>query len=175
MPSNIEIKARLRDRPAALATAARLSGSAPETIQQEDVFFVTDRARLKLRILAPDRGELIRYERTNIAEVRRSQYSIACTSDPQILLEILSATLERAGTVKKTRTLYMAGQTRIHIDLVEGLGDFLELEVVLRLGQSEAEGKSIAAALLSEFGIADEQLIAEAYVDLLSANQSQPS
>lgn len=175
MPSNVEIKAMLRDRPAALAAAARLSEQGPETFQQEDVFFVTDRARLKLRILAPDRGELIRYERTNVAEVRRSQYSIARTGDPQALLEILSATLERAGTVRKTRTLYMVGQTRIHVDQVEGLGDFLELEVVLRPGQSEAEGKSIAAALLCEFGLADEQLIAEAYVDLLSAKQAQRS
>jgi hypothetical protein len=59
MPSNIEIRATLTDRAAALATAARLSDSGPEIIHQEDVFFRCEGARLKVRIFALDRGELI--------------------------------------------------------------------------------------------------------------------
>lgn len=173
MPSNIEIKAIVTNRAAAEATAARLSDAGPETIHQEDFFFSSDEARLKLRLLAPDRGELIRYERADVADARRSRYLIARTPDPQILLDILTATLGRTGVVKKTRTLYLVGQTRIHIDQVEGLGDFLELEVVLRPGQSDVEGKSIAAALLSHFGIDKRQLIREAYVDLLARQQGQ--
>jgi predicted adenylyl cyclase CyaB len=84
------------------------------------------------------------------------------------MLGILTTTLGRAGVVKKTRTLYLIGQTRVHLDEVHGLGEFLELEVVLRTGQSEVEGRNIATALLSEFGIGQEHLIAEAYVDLLA-------
>lgn len=75
--------------------------------------------------------------------------------------------------VKKTRTLYLIGQTRVHVDEVRGLGEFLEIEVVLQPGQSEVEAKSIATALLSEFGIGQEQLIAEAYVDLLALQARQ--
>ncbi len=172
MPSNIEIKAILKDRSAAEIVAARLSGAAPQTIEQWDIFFGSgldcNGTRLKLRILGPDRGELIRYKRADAAEVRRSDYQIAHTPDPQTLLAILTAALGKTGEVKKTRTLYLAGQTRIHLDRVEGLGDFLELEVVLRPGQSEMEGKSIADALLAEFGIEMQDLIAEAYVDLLA-------
>jgi predicted adenylyl cyclase CyaB len=168
MPSNIEIKAILKNRAAAEAIAARLSDAGPETIHQQDYFFGSGGARLKLRILAPDRGELIRYERADVAELRCSRYLIARTLDPQILLDILTATLGRTGVVKKVRTLYLVGQTRIHLDQVEGLGDFLELEVVLEPGQIEAEGKSIAAALLADFGIDKRQLIAEAYVDLVA-------
>jgi predicted adenylyl cyclase CyaB len=167
MPTNVEIKTVLKNRIAVEAVAARLSDEGPETIHQEDVFFVCERGRLKLRIFAPDRGELIRYERANVAEARGSHYLIAGTPDPQILHEILTATLGRTGVVKKTRILYLIGQTRVHIDDVEGLGDFLELEVMLRPGQSEQEGKEIAATLLAEFGIAQEELLAEAYVDLL--------
>jgi adenylate cyclase class IV len=44
----------------------------------------------------------------------------------------------------------------------------MELEVVLRPEQTDVEGKIIAAALLSEFGIDKGQLIGEAYVDLLA-------
>jgi predicted adenylyl cyclase CyaB len=162
------MKAVLADRNAALAVAARLSASGPEIIHQEDIFFRCDGARVKLRIFAPDRGELIRYQRENVAAARCSRYSIARTSDPQILRDILTHTLGRLGTVKKTRTLYLVGQTRIHIDQVEGLGDFLELEVVLRPGQEEAEGKRIATELLREFGLGEQALIGDAYLDLLA-------
>jgi predicted adenylyl cyclase CyaB len=172
MARNIEIKASLKNRAAALATAARLSDSDSEIILQEDVFFRCKGARLKLRIFAPDRGELIRYERDNVAGARCSHYSIARTADPQVLLDILTQRLGVTGTVKKMRTLYLVGQTRIHIDQVLGLGDFLELEVILGPGQStaqdEAQGKPFAAELLREFGIGPEELIAEAYVDLLA-------
>jgi len=44
----------------------------------------------------------------------------------------------------------------------------LELEVVLRPEQTEDDGRKIAEALLGEFGIKNDQLIAEAYVDLLA-------
>ena len=107
MPANIEVKAVLRNKAAAEATAARLSGTAPQIFRQEDFFFKCEGARLKLRIFAPDRGELIRYERADVADTRRSTYLIAHTSDPKILLDILTATLGRTGVVDKTRTLYL--------------------------------------------------------------------
>jgi predicted adenylyl cyclase CyaB len=168
MPSNIEIKAILRDRQKVEAITARLSDAGPELIHQEDYFFHCDDARLKLRIFGSDRGELIRYERGNVAEARCSRYLIARTSDPMILLEILDKTLGRIGEVRKDRTLYMIGQTRVHLDRVTGLGNFLELEVVLRLGQSENEGKTIANELLSTFSIDKKDFVAEAYIDLLA-------
>lgn len=168
MPTNIEVKAILHDRAAALAAAVRLADSGPEIIHQEDVFFRCEGARLKLQIFGPHHGELIRYERQNQAGAKLSRYSIARTSDPQVLLDILTRTLGRVGTVRKVRTLYLAGQTRIHIDQVEGFGDFLELEVVLSEGQSEDDGKRTAAELYPKLGISREALVAEAYIDLLT-------
>jgi predicted adenylyl cyclase CyaB len=173
MPTNIEIKAILRDRANVEAIAARLSDGGPELIHQEDHFFPCPDARLKLRIFEPDRGELIRYERPNLAGARCSRYLISRTPDPLILLEILTKALGAAGVVKKVRTLYLIDQTRIHLDQVSGLGDFLELEVVLRPGQSEAEGEAIARGLLSTFRIEKNDLIAEAYIDLLALKRSR--
>jgi predicted adenylyl cyclase CyaB len=168
MPVNIEIKAALSDRAAAETVAVRLSDTSPETVWQEDIFFHCADARLKLRMLAGNRGELIRYERSDIADARCSQYLIAHTTDAQVLKQILTTTLGVREVVKKTRTVYIAGQTRIHIDDVEGLGTFLELEVGLQAGQSEIEGKAIAESLMAEFGIDKQQLIAAAYVDLIA-------
>jgi predicted adenylyl cyclase CyaB len=175
MPTNIEIKALLTDRAAAGAIAARLSDKGPEIIHQDDFFFACNGARLKLRIFSADRGELIRYERADTGEARMSSYAIARTSDPRALLQILSADLGVIGVVKKKRTLYLVGQTRIHIDEVEGLGDFLELEVVLHPGQSESEGIEIADNLMRMLGIDPKQLVGKAYVDLLAGQAASVS
>lgn len=170
MPSNIEIKARLRDREAAEAVANRLHASGPEVIHQEDTFFRCDSARLKLRSFGLDHGELIRYKRADTSGPRISEYTIAPTSDPRALLAILRDTLGQIGTVKKRRTLYLLGQTRVHLDEVEGLGNFVELEVVLQTGQSEAEGRTIAQGLLKEFAIDPDDLIERSYFELLSGS-----
>jgi predicted adenylyl cyclase CyaB len=168
MSRNIEIKAVLRDRDAVIAAAARRTDTVPEMISQHDFFFRCGAGRLKLRVFQPDCGELIQYEREDLAGPRCSRYQIAYTSTPEIMLDILTRTLGRIGEVKKTRILFVIGQTRVHIDTVEGLGDFLELEVVLRPEQTEAEGRHVAEELLTEFGIKHDQLIAKAYVDLLT-------
>lgn len=167
MPSNIEIKAVLRDRQAAEGVARRLSDSGPQVLHQVDTFFACRNARLKLRILEADHGELIRYERDNQTGPKLSAYTIARTPEPEALLKILTETLGQTGSVKKRRTLYLVGQTRVHLDEVEGLGDFIELEVVLRPEQSEVDGGAIARELLQQFAIPPSDLIAKSYVELL--------
>lgn len=69
--------------------------------------------------------------------------------------------------VRKRRSLYLVGTTRIHIDEVEGLGYFLELEVVLQPAQTDGDGRVIAETLMAELGIRPEDLIEGAYIDML--------
>lgn len=71
------------------------------------------------------------------------------------------------GVVRKTRYLYMVGQTRIHLDDVEGLGHFMELEVVMREGQSDAEGQAIAEDLMRRLGVRKDAWLEGAYMDLI--------
>jgi predicted adenylyl cyclase CyaB len=69
--------------------------------------------------------------------------------------------------VRKKRWLYRVGQTRIHLDEVEGLGTFLELEVMLRPDESEGDGRATAATLMARLGIRESDLVPGAYMDLL--------
>jgi adenylate cyclase class IV len=167
MPTNIEIKARVANPEALERAVATLGANGPEILVQEDTFFATPRGRLKLRLLAPDRGELILYSRAEGSDPRPSDYTLAPTADPGALLRILAATLTVLGVVRKTRRLYLAGQTRIHLDEVEGLGSFMELEVVLREGQTDADGAAIARDLMQRLGIAGADLLDRTYFELL--------
>lgn len=167
MPSNIEIKARVQDFRRLSRRAESISGKPGQVIPQEDTFFNTPRGRLKLRQLSPQRGQLVWYERSDSTGPKLSNYLIAETSDPAALKAVLAAALGVRGVVRKVRRLYLVGQTRIHLDHVEGLGDFMELEVVLREGQSEAEGQAIAEGLMETLGIKEADLIQGAYMDMI--------
>lgn len=170
MPANIEIKARARDFADIKSRAEILSDTPVEVILQEDTFFNISHGRLKLRVLAPDHGELIYYTRPDQEGPKRSDYHIAHTSDPDNLKHVLKLAYGIRGVVKKTRYLYLVGQTRVHLDDVQGLGQFMELEVVMEEGQSDAEGQAIAEDLMSSLGVERNDLLEGAYMDLLEMN-----
>jgi len=168
MPQNIEIKARVADPEALLARAESLATAAPEVIMQSDTFFRVPRGRLKLREFTGGRGELICYERPDDKGPKTSTYDIAPTGDGAALRRVLGAALEVQGVVRKKRVLVMAGRTRIHLDEVEGLGSFMELEVVLGEGESRVDGEKEAADLMEKLGITPADLVRGAYIDLLT-------
>ncbi|HAV76586.1 MAG TPA: adenylate cyclase [Anaerolineae bacterium] len=167
MPFNIEIKASVRDFAEIRKQANRLSDTPVEIITQEDIFFNTGDGRLKLRILAPDDAQLIYYTRPDQNGPKRSDYHIAHSPDPENLKRVLELAYGIRGVVKKTRYLYLVGQTRVHLDNVEGLGNFMELEVVMREGQSDAEGQEIAEGLMASLGVERGDLLEGAYMDML--------
>jgi len=169
MGRNVEIKTRVADI-AALARAVTAIGAGHGSIViQEDTFFSCSSGRLKLRRFSAADGELIFYERSDIPGPKASEYLRTPTQDPDGLRAILSRTLGVVGIVRKKRVLYLHGQTRIHLDSVEGLGDFLELEVVLDPEQSIEQGIAIARGFMRTLQVADDALEPRAYVDLLTA------
>jgi len=169
LPSNIEIKARVRNFDEIRRRAEDLSDSPVEVIPQEDTFFNTPHGRLKLRLLAEDRAQLIYYTRPDQEGPKRSDYHISHSSDPANLKRILQLAYGIRGVVRKTRYLYLVGQTRVHLDDVEGLGQFMELEVVMQEKQSDAEGQAIAEALMASLGVDMTDLLEGAYMDLLES------
>ncbi|MGZ0711326.1 class IV adenylate cyclase (plasmid) [Coraliomargarita sp. W4R53] len=166
MPSNIEIKARVADRDALIDGAARLATSPRIDIEQDDTFFRCGDGRLKLRTLHDDHGELIFYQRADEAGPRASFYTATATSDPDGLRETLTLAYGSAGRVRKHRVAFIAGRTRIHLDRVEDLGDFIELEVAID-DPAETDGATTEAqAIMATLGIDSSQLVSTAYIDL---------
>jgi len=168
MPRNVEIKARIESVAALSPRAAAIADHGPTVIEQDDTFFPCASGRLKLRAFAGGDGELIFYRRADVEGPKESFYLLSKTEDAGALRDLLQQAYGRAGRVRKHRTLYLAGPTRIHLDDVEGLGAFLELEVVLADGESVDAGVRTAHAVMAALGVEASQLVEGAYVDLLA-------
>ncbi|MCZ6506770.1 MAG: class IV adenylate cyclase [Acidobacteria bacterium] len=167
MPRNVEVKARLTDVASVCRKARALATDGPHEFVQHDVFFHCRRGRLKLRRFADGAGELIAYERADEAGPKTSHYRVVPCADPDAVAEALGNALGVLGEVRKRRTLFLIGRTRVHLDEVEDLGSFLELEVVLGVGEPAAAGEAEIAALMTALGVESACLISGAYVDLL--------
>src|SRR5262249_8582552 len=118
---NVEIKARITSVAAIAPRVAVLADRGPIEIEQDDTFFVCERGRLKLRALSPSEGQLIFYRRANQAGPKESRFVISPTGSPDSLREALGRAYGSAGRVRKHRTLYLVGRTRVHLDRVDGL------------------------------------------------------
>ena len=173
MGRNVEIKARAGDFAAQRKKAGELSGAPPELLYQEDTFFWTKRGRLKLRRFSENEGELIYYERPDAQGPTESRYMILPTREPVVLRDALSKALGISGVVRKRREVYHVAGTRVHMDTVEGLGEFIELEAVLGPDESQEDGRARIGELSSALGIGEVDLVDAAYVDLLARKQSQ--
>ncbi len=172
MARNIEIKARIEDVEALEKQAAKIADGKPVEIIQDDSFFECDSGRLKLREFPNGQGELIFYQRADKSGPKESFYLISKTQEPEKLREILCLAYGTVGRVQKRRMLYFKGRTRIHVDRVQELGSFLELEVVLDEDENAEKGVAEARFILSKLGVNDEQLIEGAYIDLLQTNDA---
>lgn len=167
MPRNVEIKARLDDVSATRRLVEAAADGPPQLLVQADTFFPVRSGRLKLREFSDAPAELIFYERPDTPGPAESHFERVPVADASTLRTALIAALGVLGRVAKRRQLYQVGRTRVHLDAVEGLGDFLELEVVLRDDESPEAGAAEAEHLMRTFRIREGALVKEAYVDLL--------
>ena len=175
MPRNVEIKASVADLAAVEERARAIATRGPVEIAQDDTFFRCASGRLKLREFGDGRGELIHYSRADESGPKPSDYIISATSDPEMLREALERALGTLGRVRKLRRLYLCERTRVHLDQVDGLGDFVELEVVLREGEAAESAEAEARRLMALLGIEESRLVRGAYLDLLAPTSAPPS
>jgi predicted adenylyl cyclase CyaB len=167
---NIEIKAAVRDLEAIESTAANVAGPAPPTcLMQTDTYFNIDHGRLKLREkMGEETGaELIFYRREDSCSPKSCDYEIVSIEEPQKLKELLSEKLGVRTIVKKRRKIFLIENARIHLDQVDGLGSFFEIEIVMPPDALDEEGESFVYRLLDTFSIDPDNLLDCSYCDLM--------
>jgi homotetrameric cytidine deaminase len=164
---NVELKARDPDPARSLERCLALGADDRGELRQRDTYFAARSGRLKLREQAPGDDELIAYDRPDAAHARESRYRIARVADAADLREALDAALGTVVVVDKRRRLLLWGGVRIHLDRVEGLGAFVELEGVAAAGSDLAREAELVERLRGELAIAPDAIEPRGYADLL--------
>ena len=164
---NIELKARLHDRAAAIRACENLAAVAQGDLWQRDTYFKVAEGRFKLRELEPGDDYLVFYRRSDVAGVKGCDYMLE-PARPSIR-DVLSQALGTLAVVEKVRTLYLWHNVRIHLDRVVELGDFIEFEAVLDASHDDADGFAKLEVLQEAFAIEAGDIEPGSYLDLTLA------
>jgi homotetrameric cytidine deaminase len=164
---NVELKSRDPDPARTLALARALGAADEGEIAQRDTYFAGARGRLKLREQNPGDDELIAYRRPDDDEARVSEYLRVAVPDAAALRDALDAAYGMRVVVAKTRRLLLSDGVRIHLDEVEGLGSYLELEALAPQESDLGPARAKIAHLREALQIDDTDLVAASYSDLL--------
>lgn len=170
--TNLEIKARCADLAAVRARAESVATAWLGVDRQVDTYFRTARGRLKLRESSLSGGQLVPYLRPDAAGPRRSEYLVVPVEDPGALRMLLEELLGVHCVVRKEREIALAGNVRIHLDRVETLGTFVELEAVYEGGaEAQAAEAEKVETLLEALGLDAAELVPGSYETLVVAVQ----
>lgn len=169
MPRNLELKARLPSLDAAREIALRIATDRLPDQRQTDTYFSCTSGRLKLREIDGAQAQLVWYRRPDGFDVRTSDYILAPAIDGESLKAALAGALGVQCVVAKRREIFLFHNVRIHLDRVDGLGEFLEFEAVIGPDADEAISQQRLDALRAQFGIQDADLIPGSYRELVLA------
>lgn len=171
---NLELKVRVSSAGFASvrAIAVDISVRPAECQTQEDRYFDVPNGRLKLRTITVETGasraELIAYRRSNSDVSRWSACRIVplTVEDATDLAAALEHVLPQLARVRKRREVLIHAATRIHLDEVEGLGCFVELETVVST-QNDDGVASEHYRVIETLGLHTWPTVAGSYSDLL--------
>lgn len=160
---NLEIKAHVTSLGPVRARLRRLPGAALHArIRQTDWYFRVPSGRLKLRVVGARRdGELIAYLRPDKAAARTSEFQRLPAPDAAGTRRLLDRMFGPRACIRKRRDVWLCENARIHLDTVDGLGRFIEIEVVVTEGMPQA--RALMKELREVLGIRPKDLVAGSY------------
>src|SRR5712691_648438 len=164
---NVEIKARCPDPQAIRETLQARHADFRGVDRQIDTYFRANRGRLKLRE-GQIENSLVYYEREDQTGPKQSDVMLFPSTPGSALKEILIRSLRILVVVEKQREIYFIDNVKFHIDMVKGVGSFVEIEAIDADG-SFGKDKLLAQCrlFLELFKVAPEDLVAGSYSDLL--------
>lgn len=178
---NLELKVKVEPaRLDAIQDHLASTGTRLHSMQQRDTYFAVPHGRLKVRQIVPDAGyptaELIAYSRPDQTGRRWSTYHRVPVDPEQApsLIAALIATVGLRRVVAKQRLVGLLQRTRVHLDRVDGLGAFIELETMIEAGERDAAAAAELAEIAATIGIDPErdEIVAGSYADLLAPERA---
>lgn len=163
---NLEIKAVADELGPVRATLRALGGARLHaTLRQADHYFSVPKGRLKLRVVGGSTsGELIAYLRPDRTSARTSEFQRLPSADAAGTKRLLDRMLGAKGCVRKRREVWLYRNARIHLDTVEGLGRFIEIEVVVAKGMPQA--RALMKELRETLRVRRQDLLARSYGEM---------
>lgn len=164
---NIEIKARTTRtdeiRKFLLANGAHFKG----TDHQTDTYFNVPSGRLKLRE-GNIENNLIQYNRPDQSGPKQSDFRLVKIDDTEGLKKILSDAVGVKVIVRKKREIYFIENVKFHLDTLENVGSFVEIEAGNKDHHIPVEKlHEQCRYYLSAFGINEDDLVDRSYSDML--------
>jgi len=163
---NVELKARDADPERSAAVCRELGAEESGVLVQRDTYFRVPRGRLKLREEVGAEAHLVSYLRPDRLGPRESRYRLVPVEQPDGLKAALSDSLGVVAVVAKSRRLFLWENVRIHLDRVDGLGDFIELEAAAPPDSDLSREEGQVRDLRTRLGM-DGDLIGVSYCDLV--------
>ena len=165
---NIEIKAKSNNQDKIREILKSKKAEFKGVDHQIDTYFKVNSGRLKLRE-GKIENHLIHYQRENKEGPKQSMVTLFKSEPKSSLKEILTKALGILVVVDKKREIYFIDNVKFHIDIVENLGTFVEIEAI---DNDENIGKDKLLEqcqfFLNLLEISQEDLISVSYSDLLS-------
>lgn len=172
---NIELKATDPKPADSFELCLSLAAEDHGELRQRDTYFDVSHGGLKLREQHPGVAHLIQFERSDEPQERESRYRLVDIPDGAVLRAALASALGVRVTVLKRRRLFIWQGVRIHLDEVDTLGTFIELEAVAQPDSDLSREHQLVRQLRDFFSITDDRLVPEGYAtQLLRAAPSLP-
>lgn len=164
---NVEIKARCINQDQVRQILRTRNAKFQGVDHQTDTYFKVPHGRLKLRA-GNIENSLIYYDRQNRPGPKDSHVSLYRCQPDATLRATLAEALGVLVEVKKKREIYFIGNIKFHIDVVDGLGSFVEIEAIDMDGDVDRDMLlNQCRQYMSLFGILDADLVACSYSDIL--------
>jgi adenylate cyclase len=170
---NVEFKAELRDPALALPICLELGAKYVGTLKQTDTYYRVADARLKKRETVGEPTEWIFYQRPDQLRPKLSQFMIYSEAEAHERFGITP--LPVWLVVKKKRDLLLYGNVRIHLDAVDDLGAFVELEAMITKACGEDACRDAVARIRTALAPVLGEPISCGYSDLLARAAELPA
>lgn len=165
MSRRVEVRARLKGSEDLAAQLESMAGQSAES-EERETFFETPDGQLKL--VRSDSGSRLVYREAAGGDLAsEAELMKSSVSEPAELEAILSTALGVREALLVRRRVYRIGEVQASLDRIDGLGDFIELQVEVKPPETAAGAWNAAVDLAEKLGLDPSQLISAPYVELL--------